>query len=271
MTAATETAPLPRAADLFDLAGRSALVIGASGAFGRAAALALAGAGARVTLAAAREDALERVQAEINSGGGKAEVVVRRPESQADAEAIVQAGVDAGGRLDVVVCASGVNVVAPTIDMSDADWQRVMDANVRGSWLACQAGGRQMIDQGEGGKIVLVSSTRGRLGHPAGYGAYCPSKAAVDGLTKTLACEWGPQRINVNAIAPTVFRSDLTAWMYEQDGRGQAVREAMLARIPIGRLGEPEDFQGAVVFLSSRASDFVTGQILYVDGGYTAG
>jgi NAD(P)-dependent dehydrogenase (short-subunit alcohol dehydrogenase family) len=256
--------------DLFDLEGRSALIPGASGAFGRAASLVLAAAGAQVTLAAASGDALTDLAHEIESAGGKAEIIVRRPESPDDAEAMVQTAVAAAGRLDIVVCASGFNIVAPTTEMEDADWLRVMDANVHGSWLVCQAAGRQMVQRGDGGKIILVSSTRGKLGHPAGYSAYCPSKGAVDGLTKTLACEWGAHRINVNAIAPTVFRSDLTAWMFE-DGRGTPVREAMLSRIPIGRLGEPEDFQGAVVFLSSRASDFVTGQILYVDGGYTAG
>ena len=256
--------------DLFDLEGRSALVTGASGAFGRAAARMLAAAGAGVTLAAASGDALKALAGEIEADGGTAAVVVRRPESPDDAEAIVDAAVGAHGRLDVVVCASGVNIVAPTVEMNDGDWRHVMDANVHGSWVVCQAAGRRMISQGEGGKLVLVSSTRGKLGHPAGYSAYCPSKAAVDALTKTLACEWGPHRINVNAIAPTVFRSDLTAWMYE-DGPGKTVREAMLSRIPLGRLGEPEDFQGAVAFLSSRACDFVTGQILYVDGGYTAG
>lgn len=257
--------------DLFDLSGRSALIPGASGAFGGAAARVLAAAGAQVTLAAGRGDALAELAREIESGGGQAEVIVRRPESPADAEAMVDAAVRAAGRLDIVVCASGTNIVAPTIEMKEDDWRKVMDANVHGSWLICQAAGRHMVEQGEGGKLVLVSSTRGKLGHPAGYSAYCPSKAAVDGLTKTLACEWGAHRINVNAIAPTVFRSDLTAWMYEEQGPGKAVRESMLARIPIGRLGEPEDFQGAVVFLSSRASDFVTGQVLYVDGGYTAG
>ena len=90
-------------------------------------------------------------------------------------------------------------------------------------------------------------------------------------IARTLACEWGSHRINVNAIAPTVFRSDLTAWMYEEEGRGRDTREAMLARIPLGRLGEPEDFVGALLYFSSRASDFCTGQVLYVDGGYTAG
>lgn len=271
MTPIAQTAVQPAVAGLFDLAGRSALVTGASGAFGRAAARALASAGAQVTLAAASEGALTELASEITRTGGRAETIVRRPQSPADAEAIVQAAVSAAGRLDIVVSASGINIVGAAAEMDDGDWQKVMDANVRGSWLICQASGRQMLAQAEGGKIVLVSSTRGKLGHPAGYSAYCPSKAAVDGLTKALACEWGPHRINVNAIAPTVFRSDLTAWMYEEEGRGKAVREAMLSRIPIGRLGEPEDFQGAVVFLCSRASDFVTGQILYVDGGYTAG
>jgi NAD(P)-dependent dehydrogenase (short-subunit alcohol dehydrogenase family) len=257
--------------ELFDLTGRSALVTGASGAFAGAAARALAGAGAHVTMAAGDAAAAEAVAEGISAAGGAATVFRGRPTSPHDAEAIVRAAVDAAGRLDLLVSASGLNIVAPTVEMSDDDWQAVMDANVRGSWLIAQAAGRQMLAQGDGGKIVLVSSTRGKLGHPAGYSAYCPSKAAVEGLTKTLACEWGPQAINVNAIAPTVFRSELTAWMYEEEGRGKTVREAILARIPLGRLGEPADFAGAVIFLCSRASDFVTGQILYVDGGYTAG
>ncbi len=257
--------------ELFDLTGRSALVTGASGAFGGAAARALAGAGAHVMLAAGNADAAEAVAETVSRGSGSASVYRGRPDSPHEAEAMVRATVEAAGRLDLVVSATGINVVAPTVEMNESDWQSVMDANVRGSWLIAQAAGRQMIDQGEGGKVVLVSSTRGKLGHPAGYSAYCPSKAAVDGLTKALACEWGKHAINVNAIAPTVFRSELTAWMYEEEGRGKDVREAMLARIPLGRLGEPADFAGSVIFLCSRASDFVTGQILYVDGGYTAG
>ena len=151
------------------------------------------------------------------------------------------------------------------------DWQSVMDANVKGSWLVCRAAGRHMIERGGGGKFILVSSTRARLGLPTGYTAYSPSKAAVDLLTKTLACEWGKHRINVNAIGPTVFRSDLTAWMYSEEDPGKSTREAMLARIPLGRLGEPDDFVGAVLFFASAASDFCTGQTLFVDGGYTAG
>jgi NAD(P)-dependent dehydrogenase (short-subunit alcohol dehydrogenase family) len=267
----TTGAATARSLELFDLGGCSALVTGASGALGSAAARALAGAGAHLTLAAASADRLEQVARDVERLDAKAVLVPRRPESPADAEAMVSAAVDATGRLDVVVLASGMNIVAPTAEMADADFAAVMDANVRGSWLVAQAAGRRMLEQGTGGRIVLVSSTRGRLGHPAGYGAYCASKAAVEGLTRAMACEWGPHGITVNAIGPTVFRSDLTAWMYEEEGRGKAVREAMLARIPLGRLGEPDDFAGSLVFLASRASAFMTGQVVYVDGGYTAG
>ena len=146
-----------------------------------------------------------------------------------------------------------------------------MDANVTQSWLIARAATVQMKAQGEGGKIVFVSSARGLLGHPAGYTAYCASKAAVDGMTKSLGCELGPTGITVNAIAPTVFRSPLTAWMFEDTDEATAVRKGFLSRVPKGRLGEPEDLAGPLLFLASAASDFYTGHILYADGGYTAG
>ena len=139
------------------------------------------------------------------------------------------------------------------------------------SWLLARAATRQMKEQGGGGKIVLVSSARGLLDHPAGYTAYCASKAAVDGIVRALGCELGPAGITVNAIAPTVFRSPLTAWMFEDTPEAAAVRDGFLTRVPIGRLGEPEDLAGPLLFLASRASDFYTGHILYADGGYTAG
>ena len=128
-----------------------------------------------------------------------------------------------------------------------------------------------MLAQGDGGKIVLMSSARGLLGHPAGYSAYCASKAAIDGMTKALGCEWGPTGITVNAIAPTVFRSPLTQWMFEDNENATNVRKGFLARVPKGRLGEASDLAGPLLFLASRASDFYTGHILYADGGYTAG
>ena len=260
---------LPRPASVFDLTGRSAVVTGATGAFGEQAAYALAGAGAHVTLAGANNDKLQAVAQAIGDAGGAATTVARRPATEEDVDEIVAAAA-AGGGLDIVVAGSGTNIPSPIVDQDPADWDAVMDANVRQSWLLCRAAGRVMIPQGRGGKVILMSSTRGALGL-ANYTAYCPSKAAVDLLTKALAVEWGPHGINVNAIAPTVFRSDLTAWMYAEEGNGPAVRENMLRRIPLGRLGEPTDFHGAVQLLASSASDFMTGSVVYLDGGYTAG
>jgi NAD(P)-dependent dehydrogenase (short-subunit alcohol dehydrogenase family) len=256
---------------LFDVHDRSILITGATGAFGQVAALSLAAAGARVTLAARNQARLETVGQQVKELGGEAVLVGLRAEQLSDAEAMVAAAVGAFGRLDGVVTAAGVNRVAAIVDQDPADWDEVQRANVRATWLVCKAAGRRLIDQGEGGKVVLLSSTRGKLGLPSGYSAYSPSKAAVDLLCRTLACEWGRHGINVNAIAPTVFRSELTEWMYAAEDPGLATRNAMLSRIPLGRLGEPEDFVGALVFLLSAAADFCTGHVLYVDGGYTAG
>ena len=164
-----------------------------------------------------------------------------------------------------------MNKVAKINDLAPEDFSNVMEANVTQSWLLARAATAQMMKQPQGGKIVLVSSARGLLGHPAGYTAYCASKAAVDGITKALGCELGAENITVNAIAPTVFRSPLTAWMFEDDELAKGFRDGFLARVPKARLGEPEDLIGPLLFLSSKASDFYTGHILYADGGYTAG
>lgn len=259
--------PTPQA--IFSLAGKSALVTGATGAFGAEAAKALAGAGATVTIAGGNESKLAAVADAINSGGGNAHPVALRPSTEADVDTIVAAAAEAGGGLDIVVSGSGTNIVAPITEQSPEDWDTVMDVNVRQSWLLCRSAGKVMLDQGRGGKVILMSSARATLGM-ANYSAYCPSKAAIDLLTKSLAAEWGPQNIQVNAIAPTVFRSDLTAWMYSDEGNGPAVRAGILARIPAGRLGEPEDFHGAVQLLASSGSDFMTGAVVHLDGGYTA-
>jgi NAD(P)-dependent dehydrogenase (short-subunit alcohol dehydrogenase family) len=256
---------------LFDVSGKVAIVTGASGAFGALASRVLAAGGAKVLMVAGNEQALAKAAAQCKTAGAIVETLKARPDSQATCAAIVEAAVRHYGRLDILIVASGKNDVAKIGDMSPERFLSVMDANVTQSWLIARAAAAQMIAQGEGGKIVLTSSARGLLGHPAGYTAYCASKAAVDGLTKALGCELGPTGITVNAIAPTVFRSPLTAWMFEDNERATEVRKGFLARVPKGRLGEPEDLAGPLLFLASRASDFYTGHILYADGGYTAG
>jgi NAD(P)-dependent dehydrogenase (short-subunit alcohol dehydrogenase family) len=256
---------------LFDVKGRTAIVTGATGAFGALASRVLSAAGANVVIAANRFEELKKVAAECEKLGGKVEIIAKRPSSEGNCEAIVKAAVDRFGRVDILVVGSGLNKVSKIVEQKPEDFLDVMDANVTQSWLIARAAGKQMIKQGDGGKVILMSSARGLLGHPAGYTAYCASKSAVDGITKALGCEWGANGITVNALGPTVFRSPLTEWMFADDERGKTVRAGFLTRVPRGRLGEPSDLAGPLLFLASRASDFYTGHILYADGGYTAG
>ena len=256
---------------LFDIGGKTAIVTGATGAFGALAAKVLAGAGANVVICGSKADELKKLTGECEKLGGKVEAVAKRPNSEANCDAIVEAAVKKFGRVDILVVASGQNKVAKIVDQKPEDFLDVMDANVTQSWLIARAAGRQMLRQGQGGKVILMSSARGLLGHPAGYTAYCASKAAVDGITKALGCEWGETGITVNALGPTVFRSPLTQWMFEDTDRARDVRKGFLTRVPKGRLGEPSDLAGPLLFLASKASDFYTGHILYADGGSTAG
>ncbi len=254
----------------FDLSGRSIVVIGATGALGSAVAIGLAAQGAELTLTGANASKLNEVERRAADLGAAVVSVAARPETPESAEEIIGAAAARFGRLDGLVVASGTNKVSAIVDMDPADFDAVMSANVRGTWLVCRAFGKAVQEAGGGASVVLVSSTRGLLGHPAGYSAYCASKGAVNLLTRTLAAEWGAIPIRVNSIAPTVFRSDLTTWMYSEEERGVTVRNNMLSRIPIGRLAEPDDMVGPVAFFLSDASAFCTGQILYVDGGYTS-
>lgn len=259
---------------LFDVSGKSVVITGASGALGRVVAISLCSLGAKVLLVSGSVAGLESVADEAREAGEKAggevRTLVRRPDELEDAEAIIAAAVDAFGKVDSVFVGSGYNDPAPIEEMSYETWQKIMDANVKGPWLLAKVFGIHLRETNSRGKMVLISSVRGRHGSPAGYTAYCTSKGATDSLTKTLATEWGPRGINVNAIAPAVFRSTLTNWIFADTEAGIAARGRNMSRISMKRLGEPEDFVGAALYLLSDASDFVTGQILYVDGGYTA-
>lgn len=257
---------IPSSQQLFDVTGKVAIVTGATGGFGQAAAKGLAKAGAKVMLTGRKAELLAPVTQEITDAGYTAAFVAGDPVSQESNKAIVAETVSKFGGVDILVTAAGVNKPRPIIEQPLEEWEMIMDVNVKGTYLLCKEAGKVMIEQGRGGKVILVSSTRGKLGM-ANYTGYCPSKGAIDSLTQTLACEWGQYGINVNAIAPTVFRTALTQWMFDDN----AFYKNFLRRIPIGRLGEPEDFIGTIIFLASAASNFMTGAILYVDGGYTAG
>ena len=253
--------------NFFDISGKVAMVIGAAGSCGSVAAKALAAAGAKVMGVTDRSvDRLKAVIKEIREDGGEAALSVGDITDHEAVKRMVKETVDTFGGIDILAVLSGIHREGPIVDQSLEDFQKVMDANVKGVWLICREVGKVMIAQGRGGKVILLSSDRGDLGM-SGYSIYTPSKAAVSLLAKTLGVEWGPYKINVNAIAPTIFRSPGTQFLFENE---MFIKE-FTKRVPLGRLGEPEDFIGTMIFLSSKASDFYTGSIVRPDGGYTAG
>jgi NAD(P)-dependent dehydrogenase (short-subunit alcohol dehydrogenase family) len=244
------------------LDGQVALVTGGGSGLGEAAALALASAGAVVALIGRRLEPLEQVAAVIRASGGQASVHladVTQPETLAPAVAAI-------GRIDILVNSAGVNSPKPSLDLTAPEWDRVMDTNVRGTFLASQAVLPGMVARG-GGCIVNLGSIAGDRGI-ANRAVYGTSKAAVAHLTRALAVEMGVHKIRVNAIAPTVIVTELNRALVQQQPE---LYRAIVDRTPLGRLGERDDITGAIVFLASPAAAFITGQILYIDGGYSAG
>jgi NAD(P)-dependent dehydrogenase (short-subunit alcohol dehydrogenase family) len=242
--------------------GLSILVTGASRGIGRTVAEGLAAAGANVTLAARSQDALGEVAGGIAASGGAAEVAVADltgPEAARDA---VAQALDRFGALDGAFVNAGVSVDVPAFDLSEEDWRRVLDVNLSGAFFTSQAAGRAM--RGRGGSIVFTSSTYAHVASPL-RSVYAVSKAGVAHLARQLALEWAPEGIRVNAVGPTATLTDLNRERLSQP----ANRDAAVAKIPLGRLLEPEDLIGAVAFLLGRDSAMITGHSLLVDGGFT--
>ena len=242
--------------------GLSILVTGASRGIGQVVAEGLAAAGARVTLAARSPDALREVADGIAASGGAAAVAVADLTGpDAASEAVAQA-VDRFGGLDGAFVNAGVSVDVPAFDLSAEEWRRVLDVNLSGAFFTAQAAGRAM--RGRGGSIVFTSSTFAHVAFPL-RSAYAVSKAGVAHLARQLALEWAPEGIRVNAVGPTATLTDLNRERLSQP----AIRDALVAKIPMGRLLDPGDLIGAVGFLLGRESAMITGQSLLVDGGFT--
>ena len=251
-------------ADVFDLKGKVAVVTGGMGGLGTAISLALAERGADIVTADLKLDAYKDLEKKIRALGRKSLAIPADVTSEKSVADMVASILKVFSTIDILVNAHGTvnRKSADTIPVEE--WQKVMDVNTRGTFITCQAVGRVMIKQ-KSGKIVNLSSVRGRYGAPSGAVAYSPSKGAVDALTRTLACEWAKYNVLVNAVAPTLVETDLT----RQALANPEFAKTMIARIPLGRWATPDDIAWPIVFLASKASDFITGQILYIDGGTT--
>jgi NAD(P)-dependent dehydrogenase (short-subunit alcohol dehydrogenase family) len=249
---------------LFDLNGKVALVVGGHGGIGKAIALGLADAGADVAVASRNLEPLKGTVKEIESKGRKSLAVTADIVEEKQVNDMVAKILKVFPRIDILVNAAGLAIRKPADSFPIDEWQKVMDINTRGTFLCCQAVGRVMLKQ-KGGRIINVSSVRGRYGLPANYAAYCASKGAVDSLTRTLACEWAKSNVLVNAVAPTIVETDLTKSALADPAYAKQMKD----RIPMGKWAVPEDIVGPAVFFASEASSFVTGQILYIDGGVT--
>lgn len=247
-----------------DLSGRVAVVIGGTSGIGRALAHGLAEAGADVVPSSRREEQVEATAAEIEGLGCK---TVRCTSDVADRDslkALLDQTVAELGKVDILVNCAGITKRTPTLDLSDDEWNMIMETNLTGTLRSCQVFGRHMIENGYGRIINIASlSTFVSLYEVAAYAA---SKSAVASLTKSLAIEWAKKGVNVNAIAPGVFRTALNTKLLDETLRGQE----FLTRTPMGRFGNVEELAGAAVFLASEAASFVTGEVLVVDGGFLA-
>ncbi len=252
--------------DIFDLTGEVALVTGASRGLGRSFATTLAKAGAKVALAARSTDDLKALAGEIKAAGGEAVAVRMDVTDSVSVEAAVAEAETALGPITVLVNNSGVATTASVLDQDEADWDSVIDVNLKGVWLVARAVGKRMAERGEGGSIINIASIAsvkvlGRLA------AYCASKAAVAQLTKSMAVELARQNIRVNAIAPGYIETDMN-----RDFFHSPAGQTMIKQIPQRRLGQPEDLDGVLLLLASpKASAFMTGSLLVVDGGHSIG
>ena len=248
----------------FDLTGQVALVTGAARGLGSAISLALAQAGADVVLGL-RDRASGGALAEQIRGLGRRALAVQMDITQrAQISSAVSEAIAHFGRIDILVNNAGIGPPAPALDVTEADFDDTLNVNMKGTFFVSQEVGRHMV-RNRYGKIVMLSSQAGFVGLPT-ESVYCMTKAAISHLTKCLAVEWGPHQVNVNAVAPTFIRTPGTVKWLENE----AFRSELLSKIPLGRVGEPADVCGAVVFLASPAAALVNGATLLIDGGFTA-
>lgn len=251
--------------NMFSVEDKVAVVTGATGALGKVLAKAYGYAGAKVMMTGRSEGKLKDLEAEFKAEGIDCAYFVADPAKEEDVQALVKATVDKYGEVNILAVCHGFNKPKPILDQTVEEWQYIMDADCKSVYIVLKYTAQQMVAQGKGGKIVVVTSQRSKRGM-AGYTGYCTSKGGADLMVSSMACELSAQHhINVNSLCPTVFRSELTEWMFDPESE---VYKNFLKREPIGRLAEPADFAGYALFLSSDASNYITGANCDCSGGY---
>jgi 2-dehydro-3-deoxy-D-gluconate 5-dehydrogenase len=249
---------------LFDLTGKAAIVTGGAQGIGQAIAFRLAEAGASVMITDINLEAANDTVKQIKAKGGTAKAIRADAASVADAKKVVQATVTAFGRLDILVNNAGIYPHTPTMELSEDMWDKVLDINLKGTFFYSQAAAQQMVEAKRGGKIINIGSVTSV--HPnVGLAHYCSSKGGVLMLTKALALEFGPNNIQVNAVAPGGI---VVAAVREKITFSEEFIQKRLQRVPLRRTGDPDDVAKTVLFLASPATDYMTGNLIAVDGGF---
>lgn len=250
--------------ELFSLRDKVALVTGAGKGLGKSMALALSESGAHVVVVSRTLSDIEATAREIQENGAKSLPIAVDVTKEEDVVRMVETILREFKTIDILVNNVGTFIGGPFLEFSVDDWHRMLEINLTSTYLCSKAVGKHMVEK-QKGKIINISSALGIFG-ARDSGAYCASKGGVIQLTKALAMEWAKYNINVNSIAPYSLETEKTRTMLEDE----KVKKALISKIPLGRIGQPSDVSGTVVFLASKASDYITGQVIFVDGGFSA-